>query len=290
MLRRMPDLCLLVIACLCLFACASTTENFHKPASLQPDAPFAEIRAKGIRGTDASVIGVAQTPDTAISQWERMMPEDSTGKAVGKLLYSMTPWGVATNLVHGKPIVGTTPVFKTPTGKVDILVFNYCLRTVKKTTSALDGHQRTENISNPANADPLNAPKSVYTYESAHWGTCLKVHLQPGEKYTLMTKPFPTPQSQLEEVNAFVSLIDSNGQEAVTDHRFLVPMENLAFQSFEKEQSDMVVGDPANDPVGSSATSGLSGVQIGMEASEILALSMKAYGQFISDVEAGKYD
>ena len=52
----------------------------------------------------------------------------------------------------------------------------------------------------------------------------------------------------------------------------------------------MVAGDPANDPAGSSATSGLSGVQIGMEASEILALSMEAYGQFISDVEAGKYD
>lgn len=288
--KQLVRLFALMALCLVLFSCASSTEIRNKPASLSENSPHSEIIVKGANGTEGRVIALSMQPETAVSKWERIVPAESAGKAVGKLLYSMTPWGVATNLIHKKKFIGMTAVFRTPSGDVNLLVFNYCLRTFKTSTSAADRNRRIENIKNPKKADPMDAPKRVYTYEHAHWGTVLSVRLKPGEKYTLVTKPFATPWSKFEKINACVSLVDSNGQDVVKDYRFLVPIEDVEFELFEKEQSDMVIGDPVNDPVGSSGTSGISGVVIGMEATEILARYMQRYNQFVSDVGRGKYD
>lgn len=279
---------LLLLIFLLLQACSSMTDVVVKPQSLNERIPYAEIRFSNGGSTNGQLISMSRSHNSKLSEWEKFSGGDSTGKAIAKLAYSLTPWGMLTNLSSGKGLLGAT-VYHVPSGHVKLLVFNYYSRIVNAGTTAVDEATRLDNLQKDINkqknmaennSNNSSAPKKRYLVEFSHWGSILTAQLEPGKTYYLTAQKFPTGKSGANEIFAFTSLLDKDGSDVVSRYILLTAPDEVTMKSLTIEMSDLKPNAPA----------GLQGINMANELMPGVGKYFEELGQFIKDVDAGTYD
>lgn len=248
-------------AVLFIQGCSSSTNIYVRPSYLGKKQPHVDIKVKTNNNSDSGdLIRITQDPSKQISQWDKLEGGDSGKKSTAKLMYSLTPWGFATNAIHGKRLIGTTTVYQLPPGETKILIYNFHL--LETETKPTDG-------------------KIIHYHEYGSWGTVITANLQNGQKYTLSPRTFSAPQSNAGKVSAFVDLLDKNGNNVATRYEFLTPLETVEMKALSRETNDAFIAGLPTSTQG-AATAG--------EMAPLVQITVAELNRFLTDVEEGKYD
>jgi len=269
----------LVIFLVFLQACASSVQTIYKPTSLTDKAPYALVKVKNADYTTGTIEKLSTQPDFAVSKWEKVCSQDTSGKWAAKNVWAVTPYGMVANLIHNGQFFGTDSVYHVPAGEIQLLVLNMYRRTGKKVSDIVDNPEDEKVINLCPGAD-FFALKNVCADEFTVWVTTLKANLKPDEEYYLCACEESTDKSRFGKVNSYFQLLDNHDNNVVTEYEYLIPLNSVDMKKMVYKESVFVLfGGPA-------ATGSIAG----SETSATMKPQLEDLNRLLLDIEQGKYD
>ncbi|HUV78224.1 MAG TPA: hypothetical protein VMW06_09200 [Desulfobacterales bacterium] len=178
-----------IILTVFMFGCASTVRFDYRLPSMKDGAPYAVIKEKDLKENfvTSTIKGFYTDQSQHPKDFEAPYVADSDAKVIGKLLYSVTPWGIATHAVQ----LGTGRIIAVPPGKIGILISRYYYKELSEENICTFSMGEKYNIQSPS-LEAVAAIKLIegnsivkLLYEEHQWEDLIWATLDPNMEYTM---------------------------------------------------------------------------------------------------------